>query len=66
MLGSSKLVTSKRRDIAVFNVGGRYFAVFNRCALPAHRYAMARSSATEPGKYPLAAGRPRLRCPWRG
>jgi len=68
--GSSKLVTVKGRDIAIFNVGGSYFAFFDRC--PHAGGSLCRGSivrpadVTEPGTYKLAADRLMLRCPWHG
>jgi 3-phenylpropionate/trans-cinnamate dioxygenase ferredoxin subunit len=68
--GSSKLVTVKGRDIAVFNVGGSYFAFFNRCPHSGgslcHGAIVRPAEVTEPGKYQLAADRLMLRCPWHG
>ncbi|HEX3972113.1 MAG TPA: Rieske 2Fe-2S domain-containing protein [Stellaceae bacterium] len=65
--GSSKLVTVKGREIAVFNVGGNYFAFFNRCphagASLCHGSIIRPAEVTEPGHYKLAADRPMLRCP---
>jgi nitrite reductase/ring-hydroxylating ferredoxin subunit len=68
--GTSKLVTVKGRDIALFNVGGHYFAFFNRCP---HAGASLRSGkivrrveASEPGTYRLAPDLTMLRCPWHG
>ena len=68
--GSSKLVTVRGREIAVFNVGGDYFAFFNRC--PHAGASLCRGAIvhpadiTEPGTYRLAADRLMLRCPWHG
>ena len=68
--GSSKLVTVKGREVAVFNVGGTYFAFFNRCphagASLCHGTITRPAEVTEPGRYKLAADRPMLRCPWHG
>ena len=68
--GSSKLVTVKGREIALFNVAGRYFAVFNRCP---HAGASLCAGAivspvesTEPGHYSVVHDRTMLRCPWHG
>ena len=67
--GAAKLVTVKGREIAVFNVGGSYFAFFNRCphsgASLCHGTIVHPAEVTEPGKYQLAP-RLMLRCPWHG
>jgi nitrite reductase/ring-hydroxylating ferredoxin subunit len=68
--GSSKLVSVKGRDIALFNVEGKYFAFFNRCphagaSLCAGK-VVHRVESTEPGTYRLAPDLAMLRCPWHG
>jgi nitrite reductase/ring-hydroxylating ferredoxin subunit len=68
--GGSKLVTVKGRDIALFNVGGAYFAFFNRCphagaSLCSGKIVSPVESA-EPGQYHLVQDRGMLRCPWHG
>ena len=68
--GSSKLVTVKGREIALFNVEGQYFAFFNRCphagaALCAGK-VVRRVEPSEPGEYRLTRDLTMLRCPWHG
>ena len=68
--GSSKLVTVKGREIAVFNVGGNYFAFFNRCphaGAPLEKAAcVARLTSPEPGVYQRSRVGEFLRCAWHG
>ncbi len=68
--GCSKLVTVKGREIALFNVGGEYFALFNSCphagASLCHGKIVQPVLSSEPGTYRLAHDRAMLRCPWHG
>ncbi len=68
--GGSKLVTVKGREIALFNVDGDYYALFNRCphagaSLCAGKI-VARVGSHEPGQYVLEREHQMLRCPWHG
>ncbi len=68
--GGSKLVTVKGREIALFNVGGEYFALFNTCPHAGASLCRGKivrpAESTEPGTYRLAHDRAMLRCPWHG
>jgi len=68
--GGSKLVNVKGRDIAVFNVGGEFFALLNRCphegASLCHGRIVSLAEADEPGRYRLSRRGELLRCPWHG
>jgi nitrite reductase/ring-hydroxylating ferredoxin subunit len=66
--GGRKIVTVRGREIGVFNLGGEFFALINRCP---HQGAalctgelFSRMEAPEPGKYRLARRGEMLRCPW--
>ena len=68
--GKCKIVTARGREIGLFNVGGEYFALSNRCP---HKGAelcrgmivgLAQSNA--PGEYHLARPGEFIRCPWHG
>ena len=68
--GSCKIVTVRGREIGLFNIGGEYFALTNRCP---HKGAelcrgmivgLAQSSG--PGKYHLSRSGEFIRCPWHG
>lgn len=68
--GSRKLVTVRGRPIAVFNLGGEFFGLFNRC--PHQGGPMCEGivtgliAAEEPGRYSYARDGEILRCPWHG
>ena len=68
--GTSKLVTVEGREIGVFNVGGSFHALANRCPHgggPMCQGAvgpLVRSST--PGEYRLERPGQFLRCPWHG
>ena len=68
--GKSKLVTVKGREIGLFNVKGRFYALANRCPhmggpLCAGRI-VALVQSDGPGHYRLARQDEFLRCPWHG
>ncbi len=68
--GQRKLVTIKGRQIAVFNLGGEFFGLFNRC--PHQGGPMCEGIVTgliqsdEPGTYGFSREGEILRCPWHG
>ncbi|MBN8875816.1 MAG: Rieske 2Fe-2S domain-containing protein [Rhodospirillales bacterium] len=68
--GSRKLVTVRGRPIAVFNLGGEFFGLFNRC--PHQGGPMCEGivtgliAADEPGRYSYARDGEIVRCPWHG
>ncbi len=68
--GSRKLVTVRGRSIAVFNLGGEYFGLFNRC--PHQGGPMCEGILTgliesdEPGHYRYSRKGEIIRCPWHG
>ncbi|WP_270933644.1 Rieske (2Fe-2S) protein [Falsiroseomonas oryzae] len=68
--GSSKLVTVKGREIAVFNVKGEFFALFNRCphegAPLCKGQVVSLVESDEPGTYRMSRQGELLRCPWHG
>jgi 3-phenylpropionate/trans-cinnamate dioxygenase ferredoxin subunit len=66
--GSRKIVTVRGREIGVFNVGGEFFGLINRCP---HQGAelcrgeiVSRLVAPMPGDYRLTRSGEMLRCPW--
>jgi 3-phenylpropionate/trans-cinnamate dioxygenase ferredoxin subunit len=66
--GSRKIVTVRGREIGVFNVGGDFHGLINRCP---HQGAelcrgeiVSRLVAPEPGDYRLTRTGEMLRCPW--
>ncbi len=66
--GSRKLVTLRGREIGVFNVGGEFFALINRCphqgAALCQGEIVSRLEAPMPGEYRLTRQGEMLRCPW--
>ncbi len=67
---SRKLVTVKGRPIAVFNIGGAFFGVLNRC--PHQGGSLVDGTlcglveSSEPGVYRYSRAGEILRCPWHG
>ena len=68
--GQRKLVTVRGRSIAVFNLDGEYYGLFNRC--PHQGGPMCEGILTglieshEPGHYEYSRPGEILRCPWHG
>jgi nitrite reductase/ring-hydroxylating ferredoxin subunit len=68
--GQRKLVTVRGRSIAVFNLDGEFFGLFNRC--PHQGGPMCEGILTgliqsdEPGHYEYSRPGEILRCPWHG
>jgi nitrite reductase/ring-hydroxylating ferredoxin subunit len=68
--GGRRLVDIGGRSIGVFNVGGRFFALRNRCAHQGGPLCQGRVFALldseRPGEYRYEDGRYLLECPWHG
>jgi nitrite reductase/ring-hydroxylating ferredoxin subunit len=68
--GGNKLVTINGRDIVVFHVNGRFFALLNRCpheGAPLQKAAcVAHLTSPEPGVFTRTRVGEMLRCPWHG
>ncbi len=68
--GTRKLVTVKGRAIAIFNVGGDYFALLNRCphrgGSLCHGKITGLVQSQMPGEYEFLRAGEILRCPWHG
>ena len=68
--GSCKIVTARGRQIGLFEIGGEYFGLSNRCPRKGAELCrgmivgLAQSSA--PGEYHLARPGEFIRCPWHG
>ncbi len=68
--GSRKLVTVKGRPIAIFNLQGEYFGLFNRC--PHQGGSLCAGVVTGlleaplPGQYSYSREGEIIRCPWHG
>jgi nitrite reductase/ring-hydroxylating ferredoxin subunit len=68
--GTCKIVTVLGREIGLFNIGGEYFALSNRCP---HKGAelcrgmiVALVQSDAPGEYRLSRPGEFIRCPWHG
>jgi nitrite reductase/ring-hydroxylating ferredoxin subunit len=68
--GHCKLVTAKGREIGVFNVGGKFYALANRCPHKGGPLCSGRitglAQSRGPGDYRLIRAGEFLRCPWHG
>ena len=68
--GERKIVTVGGRSIGVFNVGGEFFALRNRCPHQAGALCEGRLwgalRAELPGKFEYEPSREILTCPWHG
>jgi nitrite reductase/ring-hydroxylating ferredoxin subunit len=68
--GEKKLVTIKGREIGVFNVGGEFFALANRCPHAGGPMCEGRVVglvlSSRPGQYSISRKGEFLRCPWHG
>jgi 3-phenylpropionate/trans-cinnamate dioxygenase ferredoxin subunit len=68
--GQRILVKVGGREIGIFNVGGEYFAVGNRCPHEGASLCKGRVvglvESTEPGSYQFSRRGELLRCPWHG
>jgi nitrite reductase/ring-hydroxylating ferredoxin subunit len=66
--GGRKIVTVKGREIGVFHVGDRFYALINRCphqgAALCRGEIVSRLVAPMPGEYHLTRRGEMLRCPW--
>ncbi len=66
--GGRKIVTVQGREIGVFNLGGDFFALLNRC--PHQGGALCRGpqvglvTASEPGRFDYSRPGEMLKCPW--
>ncbi len=68
--GERKIIEVDGRSIGVFNVGGEFFALLNRCPHQAGPLCTGRLSgflrSSEPGQYIYSRPGEILRCPWHG
>jgi nitrite reductase/ring-hydroxylating ferredoxin subunit len=68
--GKTKLVQVAGREIGVFNVGGKFFAIANRCPHEGASLCRGRMvglmEADEPGRYRVSREGELVRCPWHG
>jgi nitrite reductase/ring-hydroxylating ferredoxin subunit len=68
--GTSKIVTTMGRQIGIFNVGGEFFALSNRCphmgAELCRGMIVGLVQSDGPGQYRVTRQGEFLRCPWHG
>ena len=68
--GERKIVEIAGRPIGVFNVGGEFFALLNRCPHQGGPLCLGRLSgflrSAAPGEYAYSRPGEILRCPWHG
>ncbi len=68
--GSRKLVDVGGRAIVIFNIGGEFFALLNRCPHQGGNLCEGRLiglvESSEPGIYRYSRQGEILRCPWHG
>ena len=68
--GGRKLVRVNGRDIAIFNIGGEFFGLLNRCPHQGGNLSQGTLiglvEAPEPGDYRYSRPGEILRCPWHG
>ncbi len=68
--GSRRLVTVRGRPIAIFNLGGEFFGLFNRCPHQGGSLCEGALSglveSDSPGEYRYTRRGEILRCPWHG
>jgi nitrite reductase/ring-hydroxylating ferredoxin subunit len=66
--GERLLVTVKGREIVIFNLGGEYFALLNRCPHEGgslvHGDQIGRVRSKTPGCYEYSPDKSIIRCPW--
>ncbi|MDB5569254.1 MAG: ferredoxin [Hyphomicrobiales bacterium] len=68
--GSRKLVEIGARRIVVFNTGGEFFALSDRCPHEGgslfHGKVMGLVESSEPGEYRYTRAGEMVKCPWHG
>ena len=68
--GSRKRVTVEGRAIALFNLGGEFFALGDKCPHESGSLCDGRivglAEADEPGRYRLSRDGEFVKCPWHG
>ena len=68
--GGRKLVNAGGRAIVVFNLGGEFFAITNRCPHKGGSLCDGKLTglvqSSEPGEYEYSRRGEILRCPWHG
>ena len=68
--GSRKIVNIRGRAIGIFNLGGEFFALLNRCPHQGGELCkgtlIGLVTSTEPGRFEYSRPGEMLKCPWHG
>jgi nitrite reductase/ring-hydroxylating ferredoxin subunit len=68
--GSRKIVTVRGREIGIFNHGGEFFALLNRCPHQGGELCKGTLTglvtASQPGEFVWSRPGEMLKCPWHG
>lgn len=68
--GSRKIVSVRGREIGVFNHGGEYFALLNRCPHQGGELCkgtlIGLVTSQQPGEFEWSRAGEMLKCPWHG
>ena len=68
--GTCKIVNVRGREIGIYNLGGEFFALANRCPHAGGPLCLGKTGplvlSDGPGDYRLTRERVFLRCPWHG
>ena len=69
-MGHRRIVVVNGREIGIFNIGGQFFALRNRCAHQGgpvcEGILLARLESHGPGHYDFDPSRVMIECPWHG
>ncbi len=68
--GSRKIVAVGNREIGVFNLGGSFYALLNRCPHQGGKLCLGPVTgvvtSSEPGRFEYSRPGEMLKCPWHG
>lgn len=68
--GERRIVTIRGRTIGIFNLGGEFFALLDRCPHEGGRLCLGEAiglvQSGEPGSYDYSRPGEMLKCPWHG
>lgn len=68
--GGRKIAVVQGREVGVFNLGGEFFALANRCPHQGGALCLGRQiglvTSREPGRFDYARAGEMLKCPWHG
>ncbi len=66
--GGRKIVTVRGREVGVFNLGGEFYALLNRCPHQGGQLCQGKLvglvTSTEPGRFDYSRPGEMLKCPW--